>query len=246
MKRDTAPLAGKKRRIVMAEEQEKIEEVDEEAQLAQEALDATPEEEPAEEPEQKPEDLVPATVVATQRARARAAELEAARLRGENEALKKMSSAPSKSPLELAAEQQGVTVDEVDVNGRLYREQQAWEQNQAKTKSDAEIYVQQEREYNAGLSSFPVGEREELIAIGGHLLTEGDKRNIWDAGRNSGKELKRILTLRIEQAGLQPKEKPKKETDKPKKAEDKEKIPAQEEVLEDPQLDQEYKSLTFT
>jgi len=239
----------------MAEEQ-KTEELSEEAKLAQEALDATPET-PAEEPVK--EDMVPATVVATQRAARRAAELEAARLQGENAALKAAQVKQEKSPMEKAAKEQECSIDEVQVTGKLYREQQAFEKTHATAQSEQETYARQEREYNIGLASIPTAERDELIATGGHLLTDGDKRNIWDAGKDSGKELKRILTFRIEQAGLQPTPKSAKaekteKTDKSKaeekaaaeaKAKENKEVPSQEEILKDEALDKEYKKLSF-
>jgi hypothetical protein len=232
----------------MAEET-KTEELSDEAKLAQEALDATPEE-PAEKPVK--EDMVPATVVKTQRARARAAELTAARLQGENDALKATHVESVKSPIQLARE--ALKEDEVlEFTPELYEAQRKFEQSHATAQSEQEIYDRQKTDYEAGLSSFP--EREELIAIGGHLLTDGDKRNIWDAGKNSGQELKRILNFRIEQD--QPEEKTEK-TDK-SKAEEKaavekaaaeakakeEETPSQEEILSDEKLDEEYKKLTF-
>jgi len=227
--------------------EQKTEELTEEAKLAQEALDATPES-PAEEPVKR-EDMVPATVVAKQRARARTAELNAARLQGENEALKAAGAKPEKSPMEMAAEEQECSMDEIQMTGKLYREQQAFEQRHATAQSERETYERQTRDYDEGLATIDQTEREELIARGGHLLTEGDKRNIWDAGRKSGQELKRILTFRIKQD--QPEEKTK--TDKSKEAEEKakgkkdaeEEVPSQEEILSSKTLDAEYKKLSF-
>ncbi len=197
----------------MAEEQKTEEELNEEAKLAQEALEATPEAAPETPAEEEPEEMVPATVVATQRAARRAAELETARLRGENEALKAANKTVEKSPLELAAEEQGVSVERLAIDGKLYQEQKEFENRQAQAQTEEQTYAQQKRDYDVGMATVPVAELDSLIAAFGHLLTEGDKRNAWDAGKNSGKELKRILAHRIEQAGLQPK--PKVKEDKP-------------------------------
>lgn len=224
----------------MAEEKE---EMNEEAKLAQEALDATPET-PAEKPEFTKEAIDQITSLRTERSVARegkrAAELQAARAQGELDALKATNAEQEKSPLQLA--QEAAKEDEpVEFTPELYEAQRKFEQGQATARSEQEIYERQLQEYNAGLSTFP--EREQLIAEGGHLLTEGDKRNLWDAGRNSGRELKRILTQRIEQN--QPKEKPEtKKKDESKKAEEKEEVPSQEEILKDKALNEEFKRLS--
>lgn len=244
----------------MAEEQ-KTEELSEEAKLAQEALDATPET-PAEKPEFPKEAIDQITSLRTERTTARegrrVAELDAARKQGELDALRQAQAVQEKSPMEKAAEKQECSMDEVQMTGKLYRDQQAFEASHASAKSEQETYARQERQYNAGLGTIPAAERDELIATGGHLLTDGDKQNIWQAGTNSGKELKRILTFRIEQANLQPSaEADKKKTEKTdkstaeekakKEAEEKAKgvVPTQEEVLKDKKLDEEYKALTF-
>jgi len=212
----------------MAEEIEKNEdELNEEAKLDQEALDAAPET-PAEEPDIDPKDAV----IGGFRRKNRDLELENARLHGQLESRQKPAES---SPLEIAqqrAKEEGLTVE---FTPELYQAQRQWEQKQSQAKSDEEIYARQQSDYDAGLGKIPVAEREELIARGGHLLTEGDKRNIWDAGKNSGRELKRILTSRIEQAGLQPK--PKKKVDKPNEEpeepkEPKEEAPELEEVFD--------------
>lgn len=208
----------------MAEEIEKPQDdLNEEAKLDQEALDAAPET-PAEEPDIDPKDAVIGEF-----------RRELRDTRRELEELRSAQTKPAeKSPLELAQEQSKETGLPVEFTPELYQKQRQWEQNQSKARSEEEIYAQQKREYDAGMGAIPADEREALIARGGHLLTEGDKRNIWDAGKNSGRELKRILTLRIEQAGLQPKtQKPKKE-DKPKneKPKNEEKPPELEEVFD--------------
>lgn len=209
----------------MAEEIEKTEEeVNEEAKLAQEALEATPEAAPEVPAAVEPD---PKDAVIGQFRR---------ELRETREQLAQVQAATKpvvKSPLELAAEEQGVSVEQVTIDGRLYQKQKEFENKQAQAQSEEQTYAQQKRDYDAGLATVPAAELDSLIATGGHLLTEGDKRNAWDAGKNSGKELKRILNHRIEQAGLQPK--PKVKEDKPKKEETKEKqeeAPEEEEVFD--------------
>jgi len=241
VKQATAYSAGKKGDIVMAEE----EKLNEEAKLAQEA---TPPETPAEEPEMtslKQQLIAKDAVIGDYRRRERDTRRELVEERAQKVA------PPPKSPLELAREQ--TPADEaVEFTPELYEAQRKFEQGQATALSEQEIYERQRLDYEAGLLSFP--ERDALVAEGGHLLTDGDKRNIWDAGKNSGQELKRILNHRIEQN--QPKEKTEK-TDKSKAEEKaakekaakeeaaKEETPSQDEILADKKLDEKFKSLTF-
>jgi len=212
----------------MAEEQKTEEELNEEAQLAKEALDATPDDTPAEKPEVDPKDAV----IGEFRRELRETRRELADVKAAQ------TKTVEKSPLELAREQANIDGLTVEFTPELYEAQRKWEQNQSQAKSEEEIYARQKRDYDSGMVTLPVVEREELIAVGGHLLTEGDKQNIWDAGKNSGKELKRILTFRIKQAGLQSEikekeDKPKKETPETEETkEKKEEAPQLEEVFD--------------
>jgi len=150
-------------------------------------------------------------------------------------ALEESRKEPEKSPLEIAAEEQEVSIDEVVVSGKLLREQQAFTEQQAATKAQNVTHTSQKSDYEDGLLAVPQDELNALVSVGGHLLTEGDQRNAWDAGKNSGKELIRILKHRISDAGLQPKVKPKAEgkpkTEK-KKKEDEEEAPEMAEVFD--------------
>ena len=210
----------------MAEEIEKTEEeLNEEAQLAQEALEAVPEVAP-EVPavvEPDPKDAV----IGGFRRELKETRAELARVRAAQ------AKPAVKSPLELANEQAIESGIPAEFTTELYNAQRKFEREQDQTLTEEQTYAQQKRDYDAGLTTVPAAELDNLITIGAHLLTEGDKRNAWDAGKNSGKELKRILNVRIEQAGLQPKPKVKEE-DKPKKVEkvESEKPPELEDVLE--------------
>lgn len=207
----------------MAEEQKTEEELNEEAKLAQEALEATPEAAP-ETPvvvEPDPKDAVIGQFRRDLRdTREQLAQVQAAQTK-----------TVEKSPLELAEQEARETGVSVEFTTELYNAQRKFEQNQAQAQTEVQTYTQQKRDYDVGLATVPQAELDGLIATGAHLLTEGDKRNAWDAGKNSGKELKRILAHRIEQAGLQPK--PKAKEGKPKK------VPKEPEVPEVPEEDEE-------
>ena len=196
----------------MVEETEQLVEVNEEAEIAAEALAATEEAAPEVPAVVEPD---PKDAVIGQFRR------ELRQTREELEQLKVANKPVEKSPLELAAEAQGVSVDDVEVTGRVLRAEQQFQNRRLTAQNEEQTYARQKREYDAGLSTVPQTELDKLVNIGGHLLTEGDKRNAWDAGKNSGKELVRTLKFRIEEAGLQPKPKAiVKPKDEPKKKEE--------------------------
>lgn len=168
-----------------------------EAELAKAALEAT-------EPEKPKEDMVPATVVATQRAARRAAELEAAELRGRLAAQEKVS---EKSPLELAAEEQDKPLDEIIVDGKLLREQRAWDKKQ----TDATTHQQKVDDFKMAAAEAHRTMTDEvhgaglglssLQELGAHLIDDLDEQRIFRAGRDCGKAARKILLRRILEAG---------------------------------------------
>lgn len=182
----------------MVEETEQLE-VNAEAEIAKEALAATEETAPEVPPAVVEPDPKDAVIGQFRR--------ELRETREELEQMKVAARPVEKSPLELAAEAQGVSIDDVEVTGKVFRAEQEFQNRLAQSRTQEQTYAQQKREYDAGLSTVPQTELDRLVNIGGHLLTEGDKRNAWDAGRKSGKELVRTLKFRIEEAGLQPKPK---------------------------------------
>lgn len=169
-----------------------------EAELAEEALEARKE----------AEDLVPATVVAKQRARARAAELEAAELRGKLSAQQKPAE-KEKSPLELAAQEQGCDIKEVVIDGGLYEKQKAFEKKQAEEQahqSNVESFKKAAKRASEEMSDEVYGKGlglDALQGLGGHLLDELDHQRIFRAGENCGKEAMKILRRKIIDAGGQ-------------------------------------------
>ena len=163
--------------------------------LAKEALEAT------EEPEVDPKDAV----IGDFRRKLRASELQTAQLQGRMEA--QQAKPPEPSPLELAAKEQECSVDDVDINGKLYKAQQAWEKNQAGNQARQ----QQLDDYQAGSEAAALAMTDEnlgeglgvetLAKIGEHLLTVQDQEEIFLAGKKCGTVLYKKLKERIIEAG---------------------------------------------
>lgn len=227
--------------------EEKQEELTEEAKLAQEA--ETPET-PAEEPEVKEEsenDFFKQqirdkdAVIGEFRRGLRDTRQELAEVKAQQAA----KDTPTKSPVELAREQADQLGIRLEFTTELYESQRKFEDGQTTAKSEQEVYARQNREYQAGLAVLDQNELNSLIAQAGHLMTDHEERFIFHSGRNSGKELKRILTEHIEakKEVPQPKVEPTKEKTDKSKAEVKEEkeTPSQEEIL----LDKQYETLTF-
>jgi len=243
-------------KVVETPPAEELEETPSEEKLDEET---PPEEKPPEEepkPERPPEDMVPASVVGGIRRNLRASELEAARLRGQLEA--QQTKPPEKSPIELAAEEQGVSVDDVDINGKLYKAQQAWEKDQTQN----QVRQQATQDYQSGseaamitMTDENLGEGlgvEALGKVGEHLLTDTDHQEIFMAGKKCGTVLYKKLKERILEAAepgteeLCKRLKPQKKSQpkppiKPKKEKD-EPTPSQEELLlgSDPQIEAQF------
>ena len=223
----------------------------------EETTEKTTPEVPAEKPEFPKEAIDTITALRDDRSSARdaahAAQLESARLQGENEALKaeRVAASTPKSPLDLAKEQAKAEGVEPVFTTELYERQRTFDDQQAQGRQQQVEHSQKKSAYETGMRSLPVDEQNTLAAMGGYLLTVGDKQNIFDAGANSGAEFKRIITNRIIQAGgdnaarLQPK--PTKEDDKltdEQKAE-KEKVEAEAKLkAEVPEMDEVFDTQT--
>lgn len=173
-----------------------------ETDLAKDALEAT-----------KPkEDMVPATVVATQRAARRAAELEAAELRGRLDA-QTAQAVPEKHPLVLAAEKEtaekgyAVSTDEVVVDGKLHKEIQAYDKKQdeaATHKQNLSDFKIAAAHAQRTMTDEVHGEGLGLVALqelGADLIDDLDQQRIFRAGKDCGKVARRVLQIRILEAG---------------------------------------------
>lgn len=160
-------------------------ELTDEAKLAKEALEATGEEPAKTEPDPKD------AVIGDFRRQLRDSQLAVARLEGQISAKQTQVTSLEKSPLELAAEAQEVSVDDVEISGALYRKQRVWEKKQ--DAAEAERTVAKSREelgqqsYQTALVEFSevnVGEGldfQTVISRGQALLTSGDKLDIANA-----------------------------------------------------------------
>lgn len=214
-----------------------------EADLAAEALAAT--EQPPEEPAVDPKDAV----IGGFRRQLREAELRAARAEGALAA--KTVAPPEKSPIELAAEEQGVSVDEVMIDGKLLRKHEAWKADQAGNQARQ----QATQDYQAGseaallaMTDENLGEGlglESLAKVGEHLLTDQDHQEIFMAGKKCGTMFYKKLQERILEANEKGTEelckrlKPQKSQLKPKKPqkkpdETKPELPSAEVILDAP------------
>ena len=171
------------------------------------ALEAT------EEPEEKPPAVDPKdAVIGGMRRELRDAENRLARAEGRLEA-KATPQEPEKSPLELARDAQSkevgheVPLSEVVFDGKLHLEQRAWERRQDEAATQqrqtndfqtAAIYA--ERTMTDAVHGQGLG-LQSLQVLGAHLLTQGDKLDIYHSGKNCGKVTMERLKYRILQAG---------------------------------------------
>ena len=169
-----------------------------EEELAAAALEETAEPEPKADPKD--------AVIGGMRRNLREAERRADRAEAQLE-VKATPPVPEKEPLELAAEKQAVPIDEVVIDGKLFRQQQAWE----KKKADVATQQQRVETFNTAaakakrtMTDEVHGEGLGLVALGelgNHLIDDLDQARIFRAGNDCGKEARKVLQLRILEAG---------------------------------------------
>lgn len=177
----------------MTEENKTSSEV-EEKDLAQEALDATEGGTSPAEKSAKAEPTVPLHNVTALRARAQQAELDKARLEGELTALRQQQtqSAPApKSPLEAEIERQaaaGIDEEDMTVTPKVYREQQAWEKQQAEQAAQQKAAEKLAKEQLASVvkARGDHDDFDEVIKAGDALLTKGEVVDLSEAGVDFG------------------------------------------------------------
>jgi len=237
------------------ENEQVVEEKVVEETVVEETVETPPTEEPVEETPPKEVDPKDA-VIGGMRRKLRTAELEAARLQGQIQA--QQTGPAEKSPLELAAEEQRVSVDEVVITGKVHKAEQAFAAKQAAVKatqqavqdyqagSEAAVLTMTDDTMGEGLGVTSLGE------IGEHLLTDDDRREIYAAGKKCGPMLYKKLKQRILQAGgpaaqeLQKRLKPPQAKTKAKakekdKSEEKPEPPSQEVLLDsDAQIESQF------
>lgn len=213
--------------------------VSEEESLAKEAIEAT-----EEKPEVDPKDAV----IGGMRRGLRDAERRAAYAEGQLAA--QHAKPPEPSPLELAAKEQEVSVDDVAIDGKLLNKEIEFRQRQTVNQAQQ----QAKQDYQAGseaslltMTDDNLGEGlglEALAKLGEHLLTGEDRQKIFLAGKKCGSVFYKTLKQRIKDAGgaeaqeLQKRLNPQKPQLKPKKAQQKKadetEPPEAEEILDAP------------
>jgi hypothetical protein len=187
-------------------ETEVSEQVDTELETTEDAETQKPET-PAEETETVQAakvETVPVHVVAEQRERAREAELKAARLEGELNAYKQKEVAQvavaQKSPMQIAAEQQGIDTTqpgwkkEVVMDGELAEHQFAWYETQKTQNAKVESIA-------VAASQFP--DFKQVIAQGEDHLTIAERRIIDKSGGDYGQKAYELCQKAFKRAGLE-------------------------------------------
>lgn len=237
----------------MTEENEKSSEVKEQ-DLAQEALDATaptgeetPKEETSPAGESESQDVPVAKHIAL-RHRAQTAELEAATLRGEIKGMQQAqaSQAPAaKSPLELEVERQaaeGTAEEDMVITPALYRKQQLYDQqvaNQAAEKT-AQDQITTKQLASANKAKAAHDDWQEVLLAADGLFTEGELVDLKRAGENFGELAYEKAQAAIERNKSEVKPEPKANTapeKKQSKSEAETKVPTQQEILKDLNVD---------
>lgn len=248
----------------MTEETKKSSEV-EEQELAQEALNATaPDEEetpddettvdetsPAEESDKQD---VPVAKHAALRKRAQTAELEAANLRGQLTARDKLQATqtpPLKSPLELEIERQaaeGIAEEDMTITPRVYRAQQLHERQVANLAAETTVKEQLGVKQLASANKAKAAHEDwqEVVLKADGMLTKGELIDIAAAGDNFG-ELAYAMSLaaierNVSETDTAPETKQSKSEAEAKakakaEAEAKNKVPTQQEILKDLNVD---------
>lgn len=173
------------------------------------------------------------------RSRAQTAELRAERAEGVIEGMKQAATKavpPAKSPLQLRAEQEGVSVGEVQMDGALYEAQRTYDQQivNQKTATDAKTAKAEIMENSRTAAKAKHADWRDIIAAGEGNLTPGELLDLENAGADFGDKAYEVCKVAIERA------KPKTETPAPEKkpgepetkAETKQEPPSQQEILD--------------
>jgi hypothetical protein len=165
------------------------------------------------------------------RTRAQAAEMREAELIGKLSMVNATNAPPQKSPLEVRAEEEGVSVGEVALDGALYQAQKDYDakiaRNQAARESeDAAVQVRVQSK-KVSVAKHP--DWEQVIAAGEILLTKGEMLDLQNAGADFGEAAYNKCTAAIVKA--KPKEDPPAPKKEPSEPETKP-VPTQDEILE--------------
>lgn len=232
----------------MAEQQQSSEEVKEQ-DLAQEALDATREEDPpVDESAKKEEPTVPLHEHTALRQRAQTAEVARARAEGKVAAMEHQRTVEQpapKSPLQSEIERQtadGILEEDMTVSPKIIKEQELYNQQVANQTAEAsrkeQLDAQRSISGNKAMAVHDDWQNVMLAADG--LMTEGELLDIANAGENFGEKAYTTAQGAIER------NKPVTETTEtaPEKKQSeseadvkKEKVPTQQEILKDLDVD---------
>ena len=234
----------------MKDETEQSSEVKEE-DLAQEALDATEDEtSPADESELKG---VPIAKHAKLRERAQQAEVAQARAEGELAAVLQQQTKlapPPKSPLDLEIERQaaeGIAEDDMTITPALYRKQHLYDQQIANQKTEdsvrQELLVKQQA--SANRAKVEIEDWQQIVLTGDGLLTPGEAIDIAACGDDFGQVCYDKCKVAIERNAAKsesetdtaPEKKLSESEAEAKVKAEAEKVPTQQEILKDLNVD---------
>lgn len=228
----------------MSEQEQSSEVKDQEAEksAAEEALEATAG------PASETEKTVPLHAHTALRERAQKAELDAANLRGQLSVMTETAKVaePEKSPIVLAAEEQGKPIDEILVDGKLLREQQAWDKRQDEQVTT--VQAKQEVTRKQGVSTkAAMGKHADFLEVaeaGFALMTEGQKVDINNETENFGEVLyataQKVIADNADpesKTETAPEKKQSESEAEEKKKEETEKVPTQDEILAESNAD---------
>ena len=143
---------------------------------------------PAEKPEFPPEAIAVISGLREDlRTEKHGTEVAMAEMRGQINSLQSanVTQAPAaKSPLELRAEAEECSVGEVQMDGALYRDQAAWDKNQANLRSQDDLVAIQSQ--SAAAAKIVHEDYGQVLADGEELLNRKDLSAINKAGANFG------------------------------------------------------------
>lgn len=129
--------------------------------------------------------------ISEQRTRAQTAEIALAEMTGRNAVLEQQSkgAAPDKkSPLEIRAEEEGVQVSEVQLDGALYQAQRRYDAQieTAKAAEDTAKAAELVKERSREASRSKNADWTAIVDVGQKLLTPGELLDIGNAGADFG------------------------------------------------------------
>jgi hypothetical protein len=203
---------------------------------------------PAEKPEFPPEAIAVISGLREDlRMEKHGTEVAMAELRGQINSLQQVNvtQAPAaKSPFEIRAEEEGVPVAEIQVDGALYQAQTAWDKQQENARAQAEADKAAKIELFTSMTNAKAAhdDWQAVVDAGDRFLTAGERLDVENAGANFGEvayklcQAARERNKPVEKAApklSESEQKAKDEADAAKKAAEAEKARSQTEILAD-------------